>query len=320
MCPWSCYLLSYMKARVGFLSSDRFLDHHTPQGHPEQADRLRHLLKHLRASAQWGSLLHIEPTEASIEQILAVHSPRHLEFVRSVSNAGGGLLDEGDTFASGESYDAAILAAGCILNGIDAVLEEKAASVFCAVRPPGHHAEVDKPMGFCLFNNVAVGARYARQHHGLGRVAILDWDVHHGNGTQHIFEADPTVLYISLHQYPFYPGTGARNERGTGDGTGYTLNIPLPAGTGEVEYLAAFSREVVPALRKFTPDLLIISAGFDAHEDDPLANMRLTGDSFAKMTDMVKGIAPIVSVLEGGYNLIALGKSVEKHLAALGSR
>ena len=172
-------------------------------------------------------------------------------------------------------------------------------------------------MGFCLFNNVAIGARYAQQKHGIERVAILDWDVHHGNGTQHIFEDDPTVLYISLHQYPFYPGTGAKNERGTGKGEGYTMNFPLPAGTGEGEYTSIFKDEIVPAISKYNPGLLMLSAGFDAHKDDPLGGMVLTDHSFAMMTEQVKDIAPIVSVLEGGYNLEALAHSVEQHLNVL---
>jgi acetoin utilization deacetylase AcuC-like enzyme len=197
------------------------------------------------------------------------------------------------------------------------VMARKVDAAFCAVRPPGHHAERGYPMGFCLFNNVAVCARYAQQRHGLERIAILDWDVHHGNGTQHIFEEDPTVLYISLHQFPFYPGTGARNERGTGKGEGFTLNFPMSAGTGEKNYLAAFTEEIVPALAKYKPDMLIISAGFDAHRNDPLGGMRLTEDSFAKMTTLVKDVAPVISVLEGGYNLNALARCVERHIIAL---
>lgn len=303
--------------KIGFISSTKFLDHQTPEGHPERAERLRHVLKHLEQSALWQKLTHVQPTSANEEDVVAVHTRAHFRFVQEMCENGGGMLDEGDTHAVRASFPVAMLAAGGVMTAIDAVLEKRVDAAFCAVRPPGHHAERDRAMGFCLFNNVAIGARYAQRSHGLGKLAILDWDVHHGNGTQHIFEDDPTVFYISLHQYPFYPGTGARDERGSGEGTGFTLNIPLPAGTGEDRYLRAFEEEIVPALTDYTPDLLLISAGFDAHKDDPLGGMRLTEESFAQFTTLVKDLAPIVSVLEGGYNLEALARSVEAHLSVL---
>jgi acetoin utilization deacetylase AcuC-like enzyme len=240
-----------------------------------------------------------------------------VDYVRETCESGGGLLDEGDTYAVRESFEAATLAAGSVLAAIDAVLEGSVDSAFCGIRPPGHHAERDRPMGFCLFNNVAIGARYAQTVHGIRNIAVLDWDVHHGNGTQHIFENDRSVLYISLHRYPFYPGTGARDERGSGNGEGYTVNIPLPAGSGEHEYLAAFEETVLPALLSFKPDLLILSAGFDAHRSDPLGGMALTEESFATMTNQILNIAPIVSVLEGGYHLDALARSAEAHVRIL---
>jgi acetoin utilization deacetylase AcuC-like enzyme len=302
---------------VGFVYSDKFLEHITPPGHPERPDRLRRLLSHLKKSQLWDSLHHINPVAATEEQVLAVHTNEHLDLVRTVCHSGGGPLDEGDTHASPRSFEIAMLAAGGVLAAVDAVITNKVSSAFCAVRPPGHHAERDRPMGFCLCNNVAIAARYAQQQHHFKRIAILDWDVHHGNGTQHIFEDDPSVFYISLHQYPLYPGTGARSERGVGKGEGFTLNIPLPAGTGENEYLAAFTKEIVPALAQYKPNLLLVSAGFDAHRDDPLGGMKLTEESFAKMTRLVRDVAPIVSVLEGGYNLDATAKSVETHLSAL---
>lgn len=305
---------------VGFVYSDRFLEHMPPAGHPERPDRLAKLVQHLKESRLWDELIQILPVVAREEQILAVHSGDHMKYVRDVCAAGGGVLDEGDTHASPGSFEVALLAAGAVNAAIDAVVAKKVGSAFCAVRPPGHHAEQNRPMGFCLFNNVAVGARYAQQKHGMKRVAIIDWDVHHGNGTQHIFEDDPTVFYCSLHQYPFYPGTGSRDERGKAKGEGYTLNIPLPAGTGEARYLVALSEEVMPALETFKPDLLLLSAGFDAHKDDPLASMQLTENSYAEMTHLVKDLAPVVSVLEGGYNLAALARSVERHLRALGRR
>jgi acetoin utilization deacetylase AcuC-like enzyme len=262
-------------------------------------------------------LVDLDPRPASIDQLLAVHTQHHIEYIRRICESGGGLLDGGDTSAVRESFDVALLAAGSVLCAIDAAVNGSVDSAFCAVRPPGHHAERNQPMGFCLFNNVAVGARYAQSAHNMKNIAVLDWDVHHGNGTQHIFEDDASVLYISLHQYPFYPGTGARTERGSGPGEGHTVNIPLPAGSGDREYFAAFDETVLPALHSFRPDLLLISAGFDAHRDDPLGGMSLTEESFAKMTGMVMGIAPVVSVLEGGYDLDALARSIESHLRVL---
>jgi acetoin utilization deacetylase AcuC-like enzyme len=276
------------------------------------------MIEHLNSSGLWKEMLHIPPAPAGDDQILMLHTQKHLDFIRNTCTKGGGLLDEGDTYAVARSFDVAKLAAGAALVAVDALVQHKVESAFCAVRPPGHHAERDRPMGFCLFNNVAIAARYAQRKHGFEKIAILDWDVHHGNGTQHIFEDDPSVFYISLHQYPFYPGTGAHNERGVGKGEGYTLNIPLPAGTGESRYLDAFSEEILPALTMYEPDLLILSAGFDTHKDDPIGGMELTEDSFARMTSLVKGIAPILSVLEGGYNLQALARSVEAHLRELG--
>jgi len=302
---------------VGFCSDERFLEHLTPAGHPERPDRLRRLLDHLRETGVLNRLSRIPARAAGMDDLLAVHTREHIMRIRRICEAGGGVLDAGDTHASALSYDVAMLAAGAVLSSIDAVLSGSLRSAFCAVRPPGHHAERGEPMGFCLLNNAAIGARYARRRHGIQRVAILDWDVHHGNGTQHIFEDDPSVLYISLHQYPFYPGTGAASERGIGEGEGATLNVPLPAGTGEERYRTEFLTRVVPALASFAPGLLLVSAGFDAHRDDPLAHMRLTEASFGEFTRLVAGIAPVVSVLEGGYNLAALASSVEHHLRAL---
>ena len=303
--------------KVGFVYSDTFLLHQPPVGHPERPERLGAIVSVLKEVGAWDTLHHISPSACSDAQLLSVHTTEHVELVRSVCEKGGGMLDEGDTHAVEQSFNVARLAAGSVVGAIDAVVGGDVDSAFCAVRPPGHHAERDRPMGFCLFNNVAVGARHGQHKHGIERIAILDWDVHHGNGTQHIFEADPTVLYISLHQYPFYPGTGAKNEKGIGKGEGYTMNFPLPVGTEEESYLSIFRDHIVPTLSRFNPGLLIISAGFDAHKDDPLGGMRLTETSFAKMTELVKGVAPVVSVLEGGYNLEALSRSVERHLGAM---
>ena len=302
---------------VGLVYSDVYLRHNPPHGHPESADRLRYLVRHLKECGLQDSLISIVPTEVDNEDLHAVHAEEYVEFIRHEAGRGGGMVDEGDTHVSAGSFEAALLAAGGVCRGVDAVLSGSVDAAFCAVRPPGHHAERDRPMGFCLFNNVAVGARYAQRKHGVERVAILDWDVHHGNGTQHAFEDDPSVLFISLHQYPFYPGTGSRMEKGLGKGEGFTLNIPMTAGSGESEYIAAFQTIVLPQLKEFNPGLLMLSAGFDAHRDDPLADMNLTENSYARMTRMIGGIAPIVSVLEGGYNHSATALAVEAHLRAV---
>ncbi len=304
---------------LGVVYDPLYLEHIPPPVHPERPERVRSVVLHLKECGVWNQCVPIPPAAATEDELRAVHAQKHLDHVRSVCQQGGGQLDEGDTHASRRSFDVALLAAGGVLRAIDAVARKDVANAFCIVRPPGHHAEVDRPMGFCLFNNIAVGARYAQSRHGMKRVAVLDWDVHHGNGTQHIFEEDSSVFYMSLHQYPFYPGTGARSETGTGPGKGFTLNIPLPAGTGEAQYLRAFDDEIVPALKSFSPDLLMISAGFDAHRDDPLAQMELSDASYAAMTRRVITIAPIISVLEGGYDLHALPRSVEQHLRALGA-
>ncbi len=296
---------------------EEFLLHRPPEDHPEQPDRLRAVLGGVvEAGVDPGSSM-LSPAAATETAVRSIHTQRHIDFVRRVAESGGGLLDGGDTHASEESFAVALRAAGAAIAGVHAVLGGSAGAAFCAVRPPGHHAEADEPMGFCIFNNVAIAARYAQRHHDIRRVAILDWDVHHGNGTQHIFEDDPSVLFISLHQYPYYPGSGANTERGRGEGEGYTINIPFPAGTGEAAYLKAFQDEVLPALKSFDPGLLLISAGFDAHRDDPLGSIELTEESFGKLTTLVRDVAPIVSVLEGGYNLPALTASVREHLRAL---
>lgn len=230
---------------------------------------------------------------------------------------------DADTIGCSATYAAACRAAGSVLTALDAVAAGRAANAFCAVRPPGHHAERDHAMGFCFFNHVAVGARYAQRSLGLTRIAILDWDLHHGNGTQHLFEDDPDVLYISLHQFPLYPGSGTRHERGMGTGLGATLNIPMAAGSTDTDYRNAFRDDVAPAIKAFAPDLLLISAGFDAHRDDPLGSVLLTEAGFADLTrqacEMASGSAKgrVVSVLEGGYNLDALAASVSAHLDVL---
>ena len=230
---------------------------------------------------------------------------------------------DADTSMSPGSLGAAYLAAGGALAGVDAIMAGRVQHAFCAVRPPGHHAEADRAMGFCLFNNVAIAARYAQKRYGVQRVLIVDWDVHHGNGTQHSFESDASVLFFSTHQYPHYPGTGRASECGRGAGEGLTINVPMEAGEGDDEYRAVFQKVLVPAADAFKPEFVIISAGFDAHRDDPLASMGLTEEGYADLTNIVAGIARqhcqgrLLSALEGGYNLTALAASVERHIQAL---
>ncbi len=312
-----------MSSKTGFVYHERFLEHDTGAGHPERPDRLRSVVSHLKEISLWQKLQHLLIDEADEEWILKVHTPDHIRFVRDACRQGRRILDQGDTHACPDSYDVARLAVGGVLTGVDAVMRGILNNVFCAVRPPGHHAEANTVMGFCLLNNIAVAARYAQAVYRIERIAIIDWDVHHGNGTQQIFYEDRSVFFISLHQFPFYPGTGGRSEQGSGRGEGYTLNIPMTAGAGEKEYMAAWTEEIIPALNRFRPELIMISAGFDAHKDDPLANINLTESSFTKMTAFVKETANlhcagrIVSILEGGYNIEALARSVEAHLRQL---
>jgi acetoin utilization deacetylase AcuC-like enzyme len=292
-------------------------------GHPESPNRLRGIMQQLEQSGTAARLTRIEPRVVEDEWITQIHRLSYLAMLKSHAPTNGRVSLDSDTSMSPGSLTAAYLAAGGALAAVDAIMSRQVDHVFCAVRPPGHHAEAGHAMGFCLFNNVAIAARYVQKKHGLKRVLIVDWDVHHGNGTQHSFEDDPSVLFFSTHQYPHYPGTGRESERGRGAGEGFTINVPMEAGEGDEEYRAIFEKLLVPAADAFKPEFVIISAGFDAHKDDPLASMRLTEEGYADLTDIVAGIAKrhaggrILSSLEGGYHLTALAASVDRHIQAL---
>ncbi len=309
--------------KTGFVYDDIYLEHKTTPDHPERPERLVEIVKRLKAEGVYSELLKLKPAPADLDWIKTVHSPEYIERARRSCENDVGYLDSLDVPISARSYEAALLAAGGMLAAVDAVMEKKIANAFCAVRPPGHHALEDQAMGFCIFNNVAIGAKYLRKKYDLSKVLIVDWDVHHGNGTQAAFYDDPTVLYFSVHQYPFYPGTGSRAERGSGKGSNYTINVPLPAGSGDSIYLDAFEEELQPAALDFSPDFVLISAGFDAHENDLLGQMGITAKGYARLTEIVNAIAQkccqgrLVSILEGGYHLGGLAASVESHIRVL---
>jgi len=297
------------KRAIAVVEDPCFLDHVAPAGHPERPERLDAVRSALDARTE--PLARIAPRAASVEEILRVHSRTHFDEVNRVAREAPARLDA-DTYVSSASFDVALLAAGASIELAKRVATGDAASGFAAVRPPGHHAESDRAMGFCLFNNVAIAARALQHDLGLERILILDWDVHHGNGTQHFFEADDSVLYVSTHQFPFYPGTGSVGETGVGAGEGFTLNIPLPAGCGDAEYLGVFQRLVAPAVSAFRPETILVSAGFDAHRDDPLAAMDATSAGFRGMTSIIRSLADDISggrlafILEGGYSATGL--------------
>ncbi len=310
-------------ARTGFVYHSDYLKHDMGVGHPESPDRLRAIVSRLKAGGVLDRLVLIEPTSVADEWITQVHKVSYLTSLKSRAPVSGRVSLDPDTSISAGSLPAAYLAAGGVLAAADAIMAGTVEHAFCAIRPPGHHAESDRAMGFCLFNNVAIAARYLQRRHGVARVLIVDWDVHHGNGTQHTFDDDPSVLFFSTHQYPHYPGTGRATERGKGKGEGLTINVPMSAGQGDEDYREIFERVLVPAADAYKPEFVLISAGFDAHRDDPLASMGLTEEGYATLTGIVAGIARrhsksrVLSCLEGGYNLNALAASVERHVVAL---
>ncbi|MGB4990798.1 MAG: histone deacetylase [Pyrinomonadaceae bacterium] len=298
--------------------------HDTGPGHPETPGRYTAVMDVLRADEElWNSVIKITPEKASKGLIQAAHTTQHFKRVEGAFENGVSALD-GDTMISMQSFDASLFAAGGAVAGVDAVMQGEADNAFVVVRPPGHHATAENAMGFCIFNNVAVAARYAQNNYkDIERVAILDWDVHHGNGTQGIFYDDQTVHFFSMHQYPWYPGSGSRGETGFGRGLGLTMNVPVKANTAAEEQTRMFEGALEDISKNFKPDIVFISAGFDAHLTDPLGQLRLENSDYVSMTRSVKDWAAdvcggrVVSVLEGGYNLETLGGTVKSHVISL---
>ena len=296
------------------------IEHDTGPYHPECSARLKAVMDALTDEA-FTFLLRLEAPRATIEQLLRVHPRQHVDHILRNAPSGSGYFHiDMDTVMSAHSGEAALRAAGAVIAAVDAVIDGTARNAFCAVRPPGHHAERDQAMGFCLFNNVAIGAQHARHAHGIKKIAVVDFDVHHGNGTQHLLQVDPDFFYASTHQANAYPGTGLEDEQGCDRNV---VNVPLPAGTGGIEFRAAFERVILPALDQFAPDLVMISAGFDGHAADPLAHLRLRTEDFGWVTRELLALAQrhsngrVVSALEGGYDLDALANSAAEHVRAL---
>lgn len=312
-------------SKTGLIYDHAYLKHETSYDHPESPKRLQAIMTHLEKTGLLSKLELLTPRKAEIEWIETIHSTDYIQELLERCLKGDAFIHSSDTHICPSSFDVALLAVGGMLSAIDTVMGGELDNAFCVIRPPGHHAEKNRAMGFCLFNNVAIGARYIQQRYGLERVLIVDWDAHHGNGTQHAFEADPTVFYFSIHEHPtfLFPGTGRSWEKGTGKGEGFTINYPLEPHAGFEEYRHAFDNVLKPAAMKFNPQFILISAGFDAHQADPLTHISLSSDHYGQLVDMIKEMAQdycqgrIVSALEGGYNLRALAQSVACHISAL---
>lgn len=309
--------------RTGLVYHDDYLLHHAGSWHPESPERLSSIMNHLAEIGLLERLRRIEPYRADIDWFATIHSRTYIESIRQIcENYGHSQLDA-DTEVCPDSYRIALLAVGGALAAADAIMAGEVDNAFCAVRPPGHHAEQSRAMGFCLFNNIAILARYLQQQYQLKKILIVDWDVHHGNGTQNAFYDDPTVFYFSIHQWPHYPGTGLQTERGIGTGAGTTMNVPLAGGHGNEDYIKIFQNDLAPAVKNFQPNCILISAGFDGHFHDPLAGMQLTEAGYGQLTNILLELAHefcngrIISLLEGGYNLEYLAKSVATHIEML---
>ena len=294
--------------KVAFLYDDIFLKHETPYGHPESKQRLTAIVNYLKKEGTWERLIHIKPRKATEEELAVVHD---INYIKKMKHFSSGYLDP-DTYFCEHTFEVACHAVGAVLDAIDGVFRKEFDGAFCAVRPPGHHAEKDTAMGFCIFNNVAVGAGYAKRL-GYKKIFIIDFDVHHGNGTQHIFEEDCGVFFFSSHQSPFYPGTGRESEIGRGAGVGCTYNIQVKAGSGTKEYLTIYQDILPQKIRDFEADLVLVSAGYDLHKDDPLAQINVTTEGIRSIVRSILDCcaAPKIFVLEGGYNLQALAECVK---------
>jgi len=312
-----------MKTKTGFVTSLEYKKHQTGLGHPETSRRIDAVINAIRDAGLDEKVTKIEPRSATRAELERVHGAAYIDIAESDVASGSRQLSTGDTTISKDSFTTALLAAGGVLTAVDAVMAGTVTNAFCAVRPPGHHAGPNRGMGFCLFNNIALAARHAQKKHGLGKVLICDWDVHHGNGTQDCFYEDGSVLFFDTHQHPLYPGTGMADETGSGKGLGCIMNNPFPAGAGRAEIYGVFENRLVKAAEKFKPELILISAGFDSRIGDPLGGFKLTDDDFMELTRLVKKIAAdhaqtrLVSIMEGGYNLEGLGKAAAAHVRAL---
>lgn len=310
-------------AHLAILYDPVFLKHDPGEGHVEAPRRLQSIMNYLQKNGFLNKVSVYSPQEATTEQLSLVHTPEYIQSILQLRGVEHYVVDRGDTVVTEQSVDAALRAAGAAVSAVDMIFTQQFDKIFAAVRPPGHHAEADRAMGFCIFNNIALAARYALQKENVQRVLIIDWDVHHGNGTQHIFYEDASVFYLSLHQFPFYPRSGSVEESGTGAGEGFTMNIPLPAGQTDDAYMHHLEQALAEIETRFKPDLVLLSAGFDAHQSDPLGGMRLSADGFYKLTELAARFAQryangrVISFLEGGYSYPGLAESVYEHLKCL---
>lgn len=308
---------------TALVTDDIFKTHDTGKGHPESIGRYEAVMGALRGADYYPSLLQLKPRVATDDEVALCHVGSYRKLAQHEIERGATCLSTGDTVVCSESFGAALHAVGAACVAVDAVMAGKAKNAFCVSRPPGHHATAEKGMGFCVFNNVAIAARYAQQKHRIGKVLIVDWDVHHGNGTQDIFYEDGSVFFFSTHQSPWYPWTGAKEETGRGKGLGTTMNCPFPSGAGRKELLGAIEADLLPVMQSFKPELIFISAGFDAREGDPLGEFRLTDEDFSDLTALVLSAANehaegrVVSLLEGGYNLPGLASAAAAHCERL---